>query len=121
MKKRVASVVSSATMAAAGLKWSKMDYVGYRQLSDLSDPQDDAFAEDGITDAARTVAISIQGMTCGSCVRKISESVGAKQGVESISVSLESGSATVKYDPSVIAPDIIASKYLSPKLFVGGG
>eukprot|EP00092_Neocalanus_flemingeri_P008298 GFUD01008946.1.p1 GENE.GFUD01008946.1~~GFUD01008946.1.p1 ORF type:complete len:1309 (+),score=286.74 GFUD01008946.1:691-4617(+) len=106
MKKQVASVVSFA--ASVGLTGRGMDRVGYKVLSDLSDHLDDSLGGNGFADAARTVVITVRGMTCGSCVRKIQESVETKLGVESIVVSLEGGRATVKYDPSVTAPDIIA-------------
>ena len=108
MKKQVASVVNFA--ATRSLTWRGMDRVGYKVLSDLSDPHDDPPGENSFADAARTVVITVQGMTCGSCVRKITESVETKPGVESIIVSLEGGRATVKYDPSVTAPDIIAGQ-----------
>ena len=48
-----------------------MDRVGYKVLSDLSDPQDDSPRENGFADVARTIVITVRGMTCGSCVRKI--------------------------------------------------
>ena len=108
MKNQVASVVKFA--ATRSLTWRGMDRVGYKVLSDLSDPQDDSPGENGFADAARTVVITVRGMTCGSCVRKIMESVETKPGIESITVSLEGGRATVKYDPSVTAPDIIAGQ-----------
>ena len=108
MKKQVTSVVNFA--ATRSLTWRGMDRVGYKVLSDLSDPHDDPPGENSFADAARTVVITVQGMTCGSCVRKITESVETKPGVESIIVSLEGGRATVKYDPSVTAPDIIAGQ-----------
>ena len=106
MKKQVASVVNNLT-ATRSLLWRGMDHVGYKMLSD-SDPHDEPGGENSFADAARTVVITVHGMTCGSCVRKITESVETKPGVESITVSLEGGKATVKYDPSVTAPDIIA-------------
>ena len=108
MKKQVASVVKFA--AARSLTWRGMDRVAYKVLSDLSDAQDDSPGENGFADAARTVVITVRGMTCGSCVRKITESVENMPGVKSIAVSLEGGRATVKYDPSVTAPDIIAGQ-----------
>ena len=110
MKKQVASVVSFA--ASVGLTGRGMDRAGYEVLSDLSDHQDDPLGGNGVSDAARTVDITVRGMTCGSCVRKIQESVGTKLGVESITVELEGGRATVKYDHSVTAPDIIAGQIL---------
>ena len=101
MKKQVVSLL-----------WRGMDQVRYEMLPDMSDPQDNLPGETGYADTARTVVIAVQGMTCGSCVRKITESVETKPGVESIVVVLEGGRATVRYDPSVTAPDIIAGQGL---------
>merc|ERR1712133_70312 len=101
------SVVNS--LAATRTRMSrKMDRVGYKVLSDLSDPLDEPLGENSFADSARTVVITVHGMTCGSCVRKIQESVATRPGVENITVELEGGRATVKYDHSVTAPDIIA-------------
>ncbi|XP_004619601.1 copper-transporting ATPase 2 isoform X1 [Sorex araneus] len=62
--------------------------------------------EDGLEDACpsptATGTISIQGMTCLSCVQSIEGRISRLQGVVSIRVSLERGSATVQYLPSVL-------------------
>ncbi|KAM4862313.1 copper-transporting ATPase 2 [Urocitellus parryii] len=50
-----------------------------------------------------TGTFSIQGMTCQSCVKSIEGRISGLKGVVSIKVSLEQGSATVKYVPSVIS------------------
>merc|ERR1719513_178842 len=78
MKKQVASVVNNLT-ATRSLLWRGMDHVGYKMLSD-SDPHDEPGGENSFADAARTVVITVHGMTCGSCVRKIMESVETKPG-----------------------------------------
>ncbi|KAI9101792.1 hypothetical protein DFS34DRAFT_431383 [Phlyctochytrium arcticum] len=49
-----------------------------------------------------TTTIAIEGMTCMSCVRTIEGQIQPKPGVDSITVSLASNSATIKYDPGII-------------------
>ncbi|XP_019524434.1 PREDICTED: copper-transporting ATPase 2 isoform X1 [Hipposideros armiger] len=50
-----------------------------------------------------TGTISILGMTCQSCVKSIEGRISSLKGIVSIKVSLEQGSATVKYVPSVMS------------------
>lgn len=52
--------------------------------------------------------INIDGMTCQSCVRNITENISTKPGIVNISVSLEDKSATVQYDNSLTSPIKIA-------------
>uniref|UniRef100_A0A8C4PS71 P-type Cu(+) transporter n=1 Tax=Equus asinus TaxID=9793 RepID=A0A8C4PS71_EQUAS len=50
-----------------------------------------------------TGTISILGMTCQSCVKSIEGRISTLKGIVNINVSLERGSATVKYMPSVVS------------------
>ncbi|XP_060493245.2 copper-transporting ATPase 2 isoform X3 [Panthera onca] len=50
-----------------------------------------------------TGTISISGMTCQSCVKSIEGRISSLKGIMSIKVSLEQGSATVSYVPSVLS------------------
>lgn len=50
---------------------------------------------------ATTSVVSILGMTCHSCVKSIEDRISSLKGIVDIKVSLEQGSATVKYVPSV--------------------
>uniref|UniRef100_A0A673SQH1 P-type Cu(+) transporter n=1 Tax=Suricata suricatta TaxID=37032 RepID=A0A673SQH1_SURSU len=50
-----------------------------------------------------TGTIGISGMTCQSCVKSIEGRISNLKGVVSIKVSLEQGSATVNYEPSVLS------------------
>nr|XP_060493245.1 copper-transporting ATPase 2 isoform X3 [Panthera onca] len=50
-----------------------------------------------------TGTISISGMTCQSCVKSIEGRISSLKGIVSIKVSLEQGSATVSYVPSVLS------------------
>uniref|UniRef100_A0A8C9JS19 Copper-transporting ATPase 2 n=1 Tax=Panthera tigris altaica TaxID=74533 RepID=A0A8C9JS19_PANTA len=50
-----------------------------------------------------TGTISISGMTCQSCVKSIEGRISSLKGIVSIKVSLEQGSVTVSYVPSVLS------------------
>lgn len=52
--------------------------------------------------------INVDGMTCQSCVRNITENISSKAGVVNILVSLEDKSATVQYDNSLTSPNQVA-------------
>ena len=53
-----------------------------------------------------TLKLEIDGMSCGHCVRAVTE---ALQKVDGVSVkSVEIGSATVEFDPGATSPDAIA-------------
>ncbi|XP_052018139.1 copper-transporting ATPase 2 isoform X3 [Apodemus sylvaticus] len=51
---------------------------------------------------AATGVVNILGMTCHSCVKSIEDRISGLKGIVNIKVSLEQGSATVKYVPSVL-------------------
>lgn len=51
--------------------------------------------------------INIEGMTCQSCVRNITDNISTKPGIINISVSLEDKSAAVQYDNSLTSSDKI--------------
>ncbi|XP_059152598.1 copper-transporting ATPase 1-like isoform X2 [Physella acuta] len=51
-----------------------------------------------------TIHLSVEGMTCMSCVRNIESTVSKKDGIKSITVSLEEKKATVSIDQSRIKP-----------------
>ncbi|XP_054442477.1 copper-transporting ATPase 2 isoform X2 [Pteronotus mesoamericanus] len=52
---------------------------------------------------AATGTIRISGLTCQSCVTSVEDGIASLRGIVSITVSLELGSAVVKYVPSVIS------------------
>ncbi|XP_060064791.1 copper-transporting ATPase 1-like [Ylistrum balloti] len=56
----------------------------------------------------KTTVIEVEGMTCGSCVRNIEETLGRDIGVYSIQVILENKEATIKYSPTETSPPILA-------------
>ncbi|XP_070553751.1 copper-transporting ATPase 2-like isoform X2 [Ptychodera flava] len=49
-----------------------------------------------------TVVLSVEGMTCNSCVRSIEGKLSEHPGVKKIKVSLEDKSATIEYDSNVV-------------------
>ncbi|XP_012884355.1 PREDICTED: copper-transporting ATPase 1 [Dipodomys ordii] len=51
-----------------------------------------------------SVTISVEGMTCNSCVRTIEQQLGKLNGVHHIRVSLEEKNATIIYDPKIHTP-----------------
>lgn len=56
-----------------------------------------------------TVELSVQGMTCGSCVKHVTKALQSVAGVNRVEVDLANGRATVEGDlPSGAAPLIAA-------------
>jgi copper chaperone len=51
----------------------------------------------------QTVTLGISGMTCGGCVRSVTNVLKALDGVAKADVSLEKRSAVVDYDPGKVA------------------
>uniref|UniRef100_A0A2K5C727 Copper-transporting ATPase 2 n=1 Tax=Aotus nancymaae TaxID=37293 RepID=A0A2K5C727_AOTNA len=58
----------------------------------------------GLSSQVTTSTIKILGMTCQSCVKSIEDRISSLKGIASVKVSLEQGSATVNYVPSVLSP-----------------
>ncbi len=64
-----------------------------------------------------TQEIGIKGMTCKSCVKTIKKALLTKNGVKQVYIDLESGVASVTYDPSLAdradaSPDHLAEGLL---------
>jgi Cu+-exporting ATPase len=56
------------------------------------------------------VSFPVEGMTCASCVNRITRFLQKVDGVEDANVNLASESATVRFDPArVSTPDLIAA------------
>ena len=53
----------------------------------------------------RTAMISVEGMTCMSCVKTIEGTMSNKPGVQSITVSLTDKQAAIEYDEAVTTPE----------------
>jgi len=50
----------------------------------------------------QTVTLGITGMTCGGCVRSVTNVLKAQDGVAKADVSLEKNNAVVEYDPGKV-------------------
>ncbi|XP_010145455.1 PREDICTED: copper-transporting ATPase 1 [Eurypyga helias] len=57
----------------------------------------------------RVVVISIEGMTCNSCVRSVEGALAQKAGVKSVHVSLSNRNGTIEYDPLQTCPEDLRS------------
>lgn len=74
--------------------------------SALRDIIDEVGFEASLTDTSLSVvpqeniSVSIEGMTCNSCVQTIEKNIEKLDGVNSITVSLEKKKAEISYDPS---------------------
>ncbi|MBE0613143.1 MAG: heavy-metal-associated domain-containing protein [Burkholderiales bacterium] len=53
----------------------------------------------------QTVTLEITGMTCGGCVRSVSNVLKALDGVAKAEVSLDKRNAVVDYDPAKVELD----------------
>lgn len=53
------------------------------------------------------VTLSVQGMSCGHCVKAVEGGVGELNGVISVEVSLEDAKVTVAFDPSQVTVEDI--------------
>ena len=49
--------------------------------------------------------LKVTGMTCGGCTGSVTDALKAVAGVETVSVSLSTGEATVKYDGHLTSPE----------------
>ena len=59
-----------------------------------------------------TTTLKVTGMTCGHCVRSVTDAIGALEGVYSTDVQLQSGRATVVYDSARVSPREMVSAVL---------
>lgn len=48
--------------------------------------------------------LNIVGMSCGGCVKSVTNALQGETGVNKVEVSLEQGKATIDYDPAVTSP-----------------
>ena len=53
------------------------------------------------------VTLTVQGMSCGHCVKAVEGSVGELNGVDTIKVNLEAGQVDVAFDSSKVTVDTI--------------
>lgn len=53
------------------------------------------------------VTLNVQGMSCGSCVKKIEGNVGKLNGIESVKVQLSEGKVDVTFNESIVNLKVI--------------
>ena len=63
--------------------------------------------------------LKVGGMSCEHCAKAVTEAVGSIAGVESVKVSLETGSAEVSYDPARVSLDKIKAAITEEDYEVG--
>jgi len=51
-----------------------------------------------------TTTLKVTGMTCGHCVRSVTDAIGSLDGVQSTNVELKDGRATIVYDEARVSP-----------------
>lgn len=56
-----------------------------------------------------TTTLKVSGMSCGHCVRTVTEALEAVDGVARAQVDLQRGQATVEYDAACTSPQLLAS------------
>lgn len=54
----------------------------------------------GLFGKTKTIVLSVEGMTCGHCVMRVTNALKAVKGVKDAKVELEAKKATVTFDPS---------------------
>ncbi|MES2683579.1 MAG: heavy-metal-associated domain-containing protein [Pseudomonadota bacterium] len=67
----------------------------------------------------QTEHLNVTGMTCGSCVSKVTEALKSVGGVGEVTVSLPNHAATVQYDETRTAPDQLAKAVIAAGYEVG--
>jgi copper ion binding protein len=55
----------------------------------------------------KEAVIKVEGMMCEHCVGAVTRAVTALEGVSAVAVSLEAGTATVKYEPEKVGVEAI--------------
>jgi len=56
---------------------------------------------------SKRIELDIVGMTCGNCVRHVTEALEAQPGIKSVKVELESGKATIEAEASVVPEHLL--------------
>jgi copper chaperone len=67
-----------------------------------------------------TLQLSITGMTCGGCVNSVQNVLATLPGVQSVTVTLDPGQASVVYDPARIEPAALAQAVIDAGFGVTG-
>jgi len=59
--------------------------------------------------ATETLHLTVRGMTCGNCARSVERTLAGTPGVTKASVDLQSASATVEYDTSLVKLEVLTA------------
>jgi copper chaperone CopZ len=57
--------------------------------------------------STQNVTLSVSGMHCGGCVKRVERALHATQGVASVMVDLIGGKAVVAYDPGAVTETVL--------------
>lgn len=60
-----------------------------------------------------TARFDIQGMSCAGCVARIEKAVTALPGISSVRVDLDSGQATIAYQPTKVSDEQIREQIVT--------
>ena len=58
---------------------------------------------------AQATELTVEGMTCGNCVRGVENKLGSTPGVTKVTVDLQGASARVEYDTDLVKPEAIVN------------
>ena len=58
-------------------------------------------------DKLSSVVLSVEGMSCGHCQKRVRDALNAVKGVKSVEVSLDSGTANVSYSGKKVTMDML--------------
>ncbi|WP_299361873.1 heavy metal translocating P-type ATPase [uncultured Paracoccus sp.] len=100
-----------ALAAVPGVSDASVNLATQRATLRLSEPAAlpravDAVEHAGYPAAVQTTRLSVQGMTCASCVGRVERGLAALPGVLSVTVNLATESASVSHLPTVTADDL---------------
>ena len=62
-----------------------------------------------VPEGDKTIVLNVSSMTCGGCVNHITKTLSAVEGVDDVTVSLETKSASVVYNPTKVQPEALAA------------
>lgn len=96
------SLIAILTTAAAAL--AVTTYAGAGAACGVT-PQPSAASSDA---TEKVATLHIEGMTCGSCATAVRRVLTRVEGVKAATVSYESKSAVVTYEPAKVSPETIA-------------
>ena len=96
LKENTADIEYDPTMTNPGGLKDRIEDMGF----EVNLPSD-------VKDTEDTVEITVEGMTCNSCVKSIEGTVGVKPGVRDIAVSLQYGKAVILFNPAVTNPETL--------------